>query len=143
MGVVVTAVALWNLFGLKLSRPLPLVLYHAINFAGGFAQGSLVCGGPFLVIYAARMVPEKSEFRATLSVAWLVLNLVLLVVYTATGAWQREMAPIIGAALPTVVFGTVLGIRLHDRIPQQPFRLMIFAVLLVSGLVLLRPLVFK
>jgi hypothetical protein len=140
LGVVVTAVALWNLFGLRLSRPLPQVFYHALNFAGGIAQGSLVCGGPFLVIYAARMVPEKSEFRATLSVAWTVLNLVLLIVYTATGAWQRDMVPVILAALPSVVFGTILGILLHDRIPQAPFRLLIFAILLLSGLSLLKPL---
>ncbi len=141
LGAVVTAVAVWNLLGLRLKRPLPGAVYHALNFAGGFTQGALVCGGPFLVIYAARMVPEKSAFRATLSVAWLVLNLVLLIVYTATGAWQREMAPIIGAAIPTVAFGTVLGILFHDRIPQRPFRLMVFAILLVSGLVLLKPLI--
>lgn len=140
LGVVVTVVAVWNLLGLSMSRPVPLPLYHLLNLAGGFAQGALVSGGPFLVIYAAKMLEDKSEFRATLSLVWFVLNLVLIGAYTASSSWDARMVPLIGVALPCVAFGTVFGAVLHDRIPRKPFRTMIFAILLISGIVLLRPL---
>jgi len=52
------------------------------------------------------------------------------------------MLPLMGFAIPCIIFGTALGIVLHDRIPQKPFRTLIFSLLLVSGLILIRPLFF-
>ncbi len=140
LGGVVTAVAAWNLLGLRLPWQAPDRWFHALNFAAGVVQGALATGGPLMVIYAARMIKDKSAFRATLSLVWLVLNTVLCLSYTVSNRWSADMAPITGIAVPTMVFGTVLGMKLHDLIPERPFRALVFALLLVSGLLLLRPL---
>jgi len=136
LGIVVVSVALWNLLGLRLPWEIPRGWYRLLNLAGGFIHGALASGGPFLVIYAARMVPEKSAFRATLSVAWVVLNSVLCMSYTVSGVWDREVGVYIAIAFPCVALGTVLGIVAHDRIPQRPFETLVFVLLLVSGLTL-------
>ena len=140
LGVFVIVVAVWNLSGITLKRSVPLAYYHLLNFLGGIAQGSLASGGPFLVIYAARMLKDKSEFRATLMLVWTVLNILLCITYTASQSWTADMIPLIGLAIPCIIIGTVAGIYLHDRIPQKPFRTLVFSILLICGFVLLRTL---
>lgn len=141
LGMFVVIVATWNLSGFTSKRQAPLPLYYLLNLMGGFVQGAIASGGPFMVIYAARMLKDKSAFRATLSVVWTVLNVILCCTYTATQTWSSDMLPLIGLALPCMALGTALGMALHQRIPEKPFRTLVFSILLVSGLVLLRPLV--
>ena len=141
LGVFVVIVAIWNLSGIAEKHDLPQPFYSILIFLGGIIQSALASGGPFMVIYAAKMLPEKSEFRATLNVLWIVLNLVLCITYTVTGAWNAQMLPIIIVGLPCVVFGTIVGIIVHEKIPQRPFSLIVFIILLISGLILLRPLI--
>ena len=140
LGVFVVIVAVYNLAGMEIKRQVPLAYYHFLNFLGGIAQGALACGGPFLVIYAAKVLPNKSAFRASLSVAWASLNIVLCLAYTVNGVWSMEMVPLIGFAFPCIIFGTVLGILLHSKIAEKPFKQLVFIILFISGLVLLRPL---
>ena len=141
LGVFVVFVAVWNLSGLELGTEPPRPLYHLLNFLGGLTQGALGSGGPFLVIYTAKMIQDKSQFRATLSLVWAVLDLLLFVFYFLNRSLTREMAPLVLVAMPVVILSTWLGLVLHDRIPQKPFRTMVFAILLISGLILLKPLV--
>jgi len=141
LGVFVVFVALWNLSGIKLGTEPPRLLYHLLNFMVGLTQGALGSGGPFLVIYTAKMIQDKSQFRATLSLVWAVLDLLLFVFYLLSRSLTREMAPLVLVAMPVVILATWLGFVLHDRIPQKPFRTMVFAILLISGLILLKPLV--
>jgi uncharacterized protein len=140
LGVFVVIVAVWNLSGIAEKKDMPKPFYLFLIFLGGIAQSALACGGPFLVIYAAKMLPDKSEFRATLNVLWIILNALLCITYTINGEWKMEMVPIIAVGLPCVVFGTIVGIYAHEKIPQRPFSLSVFIILLISGLILLRPL---
>ena len=140
LGGFVVLVALWNLSGIKLGTQPPRSLYHLLNFMGGLTQGALGSGGPFLVIYTARMIQDKSQFRATLSLVWAVLDFLLFVFYLSSRSLTREMAPLVLVAVPVVMVSTWLGVVLHDRIPQKPFRTLVFAILLISGLILLKPL---
>ena len=57
----------------------PSVLMHLVLIAGGLVHGMFVCGGPLLVVYAARTLKDKEEFRTTLSAIWLVLNSIIMV----------------------------------------------------------------
>lgn len=140
LGGFVVAVALWNLAGGKLRRPLPTSAYYPLLFLGGISEGALAAGGPFIVIYAARMIPDKTAFRVTVSLLWIILNTVMVGLYTATRVWHRGMVPLMLLLAPCILLGTWLGIHFHDRIPQKPFRKLVFTILLLSGIVLLRPL---
>ena len=140
LGGFVVLVAISNLAGGRQPRPWPSFLYYPLLFLGGVTEGALANGGPFIVIYAERMIKDKSAFRATLSLLWSSLNVVMCGIYTATGTWTREMVPLMLIALPCIALGTWLGQILHHRLPEKPFRALVFAILLLAGLVLLRPL---
>lgn len=51
-----------------------------------------VSGGALLVVYAAQVLKEKEEFRATLAPVWVVLNSILLVSQVRQGVLQREIS---------------------------------------------------
>lgn len=140
LGVFVVLVAAANLFGLRIKVGIPRFCYYGLNVLGGVFQGALATGGPLLIIYAARMLEDKAAFRATLALVWIVLDSILCVTYLATGVFSRPMLPMIGLGTGCMVLGTVLGMLVHARIPQKPFRVLVFVLLLMSGVALLVPL---
>lgn len=140
IGFFLIAVCGLKLSGLETRWEVPKPLYALLNFLGGAAQGSMTQGGPFFVIYAAKTLPDKTEFRATLSLVWTVLNLLLVSAHAAAGGIHMDMAVLTLLAVPGVALGTYFGNILHDRIPEAPFRKLVFIILILSGLILLRPL---
>ena len=140
LGVFIVLVAASNLAGLRIKIRVPEFCYYLLNLLGGFFQGALAAGGPLLIIYAARMLEDKAAFRATLSIVWIVLNSILCVTYLATGGFTESMLPMVGLGVACMVLGTVLGMLVHARIPQKPVRILVFVLLLISGLALLLPL---
>lgn len=140
LGVFVVLVAAANLTGLRIKIRVPALFYYLLNLLGGIFQGALAAGGPLLIIYAARSLDDKAAFRATLSMVWIVLNSILCVTYLATGGFSRSMLPALGVGMACMLAGTVLGMLVHGRLPQKPFRILVFVLLLISGVALLLPL---
>lgn len=103
---------------------------------GGVVHGLFASGGPVIVVLTAAEVPDKGEFRATMSALWLVLNSALLASFAVSGdlgdAWP--LAPILAGGL---VAGIALGERLHGRIEPRRFRLVVQGVLMAVGAVLI------
>ena len=113
------------------------IFMRALLFCGGVIQGAFGSGGPFIVIYAAKALPEKSLFRVTLSLLWLVTNSARLVVWTVQGTvWNRENLSLTLAALPFMVAGVLIGDYLHRRVDGGVFRLCVYVVLGVAGAVM-------
>jgi len=137
LGSFVALVAVYNLARREAGSRVPVRFYLPLNFIGGIAQGALAIGGPFLVIYAARVLPDKSDFRATLMLTWTALNIVLCATHAAAGSYTPSSGLLIAAALPLVIAGNYAGLALHQRVPERPFRIGVFSILLVSGLALI------
>ncbi len=113
------------------------VLMRALLLCGGIIQGAFGSGGPFIVIYATKALPEKSLFRVTLSLLWLATNSVRLVVWCVQGTvWNRENLTLSLAALPFMVAGVLIGDYLHRRVDGKVFRLCVYVVLAVAGAVM-------
>ena len=111
---------------------------RALLLCGGIIQGAFGSGGPFIVIYATKALPEKSLFRVTLSLLWLATNSVRLVVWCVQGTvWNRENLTLSLAALPFMVAGVLIGDWLHRRVAGGVFRLCVYIVLAVAGAVML------
>jgi len=140
LGGFVVLVAVANLCGLRIRIRIPELYYYLLNLLGGFFQGAMATGGPMLIIYAARVLEDKAAFRATLSIVWIVLNSILCITYLATGGFTEAMLPLVGVGCACMVLGTILGMLVHARIPQKPFRILVFVLLLISGVALLLPL---
>ena len=107
-------------------------------FCGGIIQGAFGSGGPFVIIYAARALPEKSLFRVTLSLLWFIMNSIRMCIWTVQGTvWNREIGLLILAALPFMVVSVLIGDHLHRRVNQFYFRFCVYMVLWIAGAVML------
>jgi len=101
---------------------------------GGIAQGAFATGGPFIVIYSADKIKEKSCFRATMSCVWLTLNSILLTKnFILGGIMTGQVFAGVAAAIPFFIIGTVIGLKLHNKVSIKAFTLMINIVLLAAG----------
>lgn len=136
--VVLSAMELW-----RMARPgdpfrdLSPVGAGLLLVAGGVIHGAFATGGPMAVYVAGRRLPDKGAFRATLSTLWLVLNLVLVAGYALTGDLDAEAGRLLLVLLPGLVLGLAAGEWLHGRVDARLFRVLVFALLAVAGVLLL------
>lgn len=139
LGMLVVLVSLKELFLLvrkRESRGGSVWSNGAFLAGGGFFHGLFATGGPLIVLYASRRLPEKGRFRATLAVLWLTLNSVLLGSFLVQG--RVEASSVLQAALflPALAGGLLLGEILHARAPEKLFRACVHALLFVIGVLL-------
>ena len=102
---------------------------------GGIAQGAFATGGPFIVIYSADKLKDKSVFRATMSCVWLTLNSILIVKnFYLGGIMTKQVYFSVASAIPFFIVGTVIGLKLHKKVSIKVFTLIINIVLLGAGI---------
>jgi uncharacterized membrane protein YfcA len=104
---------------------------------GGVMHGAFGAGGPLIVVYATRALPDKSAFRVTLCMLWVTLNTILISQWVATSALTLHELKIAGLCLPFTIIAMVLGTRVHYRINEAVFRRIVYAVLVIAAVSLL------
>lgn len=118
-------------------KPMPQWQGIAWLLAGGLIHGIFTTGGPLIVAYASKALPDKRTFRATLATLWSIMSLVLTIRYTLSGHLTLETLKTCAWGMPCVMLGTYLGGKLHHRLDPQRFRLLVYCLLLVAGSTLL------
>lgn len=105
--------------------------------AGGVAHGIFATGGPLVVAWAGKALPDKRVFRATLTALWLVTSFILLGRYALSGHLNAALIPGMAAGFVPMGLGMWVGNRLHHRVDPARFRLGVYVLLLGAGLALL------
>ncbi|MEO7327102.1 MAG: sulfite exporter TauE/SafE family protein [Minicystis sp.] len=108
-----------------------------VLLVGGVVHGAFGTGGPMAVYVAGRTLTDKAVFRASLSLLWVVLNVVLVGTYAARGEIGLASLERSAGFAVALVAGIVVGEQLHRRVPAQRFRGVVFGMLLAAGAVLL------
>jgi uncharacterized membrane protein YfcA len=137
LGIFVLVMGLQGLMRPTLLKLVPDPVAKLLVIAGGVIHGAFTTGGPLLVIYAQRAMPEKTEFRATLGVMWLALNVGLMTGWTIHGAWSPHTPTLCLVGLPFLVAGLSLGEYLHHKLDGPSFRAFVNVVLILNGVVLI------
>lgn len=121
----------------KKRRNYPVWLLAVFIACAGLIQGMFVSGGAFLVIYAVQKLYEKQEFRATLSMVWVILNIVYAVVSFANGYYTGEVLRVIAMCIPLAFLATFIGQKIQGKISQERFLRFIYVLLVVIGIIML------
>lgn len=101
----------------------------------GLMNGLLSLGGPpAIILLAGRRVP-RDEFRAGLSMHFLILNVATIPMQAAGGLLSARTAASALEVLPMALAGTLAGTLVARRIPQDVFRRMVLLLLAALGLV--------
>jgi len=104
---------------------------------GGLVGTLFGTGGPFYVIYLKMRGLDKSEFRATFAMIFLLDGAGRLTGYLVSGFFHLETLLLLAAGLPMMIIGMYLGGHVHANITQQTFQRAISLLLIGSGLGLL------
>lgn len=115
----------------------PRLFVVPCGFFGGFIGTLFGTGGPFYVIYFGLRALEKSAFRATFAINFLIDGAIRLAAYASFGFLFRDVLLAMLAALPVVAAALWLGGRVHSDMSPKAYAKLISVLLLVSGVVLL------
>lgn len=118
------------------NRPLSSWQMVLVLLGGGLMHGLYASGGPMAVYFSSRALPDKGAFRATLSLLWLLLNLILMSGYVIRGMVTWETTRLSALMLLPLGLGIAAGEWLHNKVDAMTFRLLIFGLLLAGGVVL-------
>lgn len=133
---IVIAVALKNLF-LKRTFSINKTVMIWILIVAGIIHGMFLSGGSLLIIYAASVLKDKSEFRATIAPVWVVLDSFMFVNQVRLGFVNNYTITLILLSLIPLVLAIIIGNKLHEKINQKSFLLMTYFLLLISGVSLI------
>lgn len=107
----------------------------------GSLSGALTTGigmpGPPLLLYFAGSETNKEKLRATTLMFYLYIysiSLLIQVIFAGTTktVWQSSVL-----ALPLIVLGLYVGERLFAVIPQKAFQVLMYVLLVVTGILLI------
>lgn len=102
-------------------------------FTAGVIHGMFVCGGPLLISFLTKKLPEKAAFRATISTIWIFLNGVILIVQICEGKWDPELIMTTLITLPFLFAGMFTGGLLYKKMSQRFFVLLTYILLFIAG----------
>lgn len=116
---------------------LPEPAMWAVVLLAGVIHGMFISGGPLLIIYAVRKLPEKRTFRVTLSLIWVCLDIYLIVKQYLGGLLTASTLTVTALGVPALLLGILVGGVLAKRMSQSFFLKLTYALLIVSGASLL------
>ena len=110
-----------------------LVSTIAIFFAG-IMHGLYTTGGPPLVYGLGRENLPRARFRATITVVWLILNVVLVTTFALEGRYTAAMLQELAILALGLPIGILAGERMFARVSERTFRILIFGMLAFTGI---------
>lgn len=135
-GVFIILVALQSLVFNKTVTLSPVVSYIVLLLSG-IIHGMFLSGSALLVIYAADVLKEKKEFRATMSAVWAVLNAYMIIKYLIDRVFTNEIFLLIVVCIVPFFLAIFIGEYMQKRFSQKVFMTITYIVLLVSGIVVM------
>ena len=118
------------------SRPLWLTM--GITGMAGITHGLFASGGPLLVYALSGLALNKASFRITLIMVWLILDGMLMAAFWFDGRLLPAL-PLVAVYLPVIGIGVWVGEWLHHRVSEERFRVAIYGLLLITGILLAWP----
>ena len=105
--------------------------------AAGLLGGAIGTPGPPVILYAAAQDWSPRTVKANIQAFLIVNQAVILIGYWWASLLDREIWRLTWLFAAPAVIGLVAGMLLFNRLDRERFRRVVFAVLLLSGLVLL------
>jgi uncharacterized membrane protein YfcA len=138
MGLVVTFVAsreIWRRMIRKDAGDPPQWLVYSAFGVGAVVQGMFSMGGALINVYVLTRIRDKSMFRATMVMVWLITNTISLMFRMfVLHSYTRQIWTNVLYSIPLVFIAFFIGNKLHHRIPNEKFANFVYIVQLISGL---------
>lgn len=108
-----------------------------VGLLSGVMGGASGMSGPPVILFGLKQGWNHLELRANLIGYFVLLHMLTIVLLREFDVLGKETAFMGVTALPGIFVGYLLGIRLKDRVSQNHFRILAFALVCLGGLLVL------
>ena len=108
-----------------------------VLFGAGIFHGMYVSGGALVVIYAAQKFQDKTTFRVTVAMIWILLNTFIGVSDAVSGRLTGEMFRYFLIGILPCLGATFIGVRLQKYLSVRMFMGISYGLLIISAITLL------
>ncbi|TFH25998.1 MAG: sulfite exporter TauE/SafE family protein, partial [Myxococcales bacterium] len=134
-GLMVLALSARDLHHLRVgsgapAKPISSAASGAAMLGAGVVHGIYAAGGPLLVYAVGREGLGKKDFRSTLSMVWILLNVILVTRFILAGDYDRTVALDIALLVPAVPLGVLVGEWVHRKVDERRFRIAVLGLLI-------------
>lgn len=136
MAAIILVTAIKNMLKKDVSHQ-SYLLEIIFGISAGIMQAMVLMGGPFLVMVADNYLKDREEYRITLAVLWLVINIILLAVYTFQGLINMQVMVVSGLNIIPLFMAILVGNKLNTKINNEQFGNLINILLIISALFML------
>lgn len=138
-GLMVLALSARDLHRLRtgsgvVDQPIPRPAAVASLFGAGVVHGIYASGGPLLVYAIGREGLGKRVFRSTLSMVWIVLNLILVTRFIVAGQYDRSVIIELMLLAPAVPVGVLAGEWVHHKVEERTFKMAVLLLLVAAAI---------
>jgi uncharacterized membrane protein YfcA len=134
LGVMLVAYGAYGLSGLKLPRMATDRWAGLFGLIAGVLGGAYNTNGPPIVIYGTLRRWDPEQFRLTLQSYFFFANFLILAGHAVSGLWTVQVWSLVVLSLPAVALSIWLGGLVNRRIKPALFEKLVFALLLILGL---------
>lgn len=106
----------------------------AVGFAGGILGGIGGFSGALPVMWGDLKGLRKEDARAVFQPFIVVMQAAACIALFAGGFFTRDSGVMLVTVLPVLILGTWIGVKAYRVIPAEGFRVVLLALLLLSGL---------
>lgn len=113
---------------------IPIYIQIPILLLAGIIHFLYTSGGPLVVIFGSHAFKDKKEFRGTLSIMWILLNLIVFISNLSHGLFTPHVWILSLIALSSVVVAVVVGHFVVKILHQDLFMKLTYILLFIVGL---------
>ncbi|MFP3043726.1 sulfite exporter TauE/SafE family protein [Treponema primitia] len=114
-----------------------------VSFFSGVTAG-LYGINLFFVAYIERTSVDRSSFRGNIGFIFFIENMVRIIVYILMGIFTKQILLLTLIALPGMVGGFFLGLRIDKKLSELTIRRIIITIFMLGGVsILLKALIWK
>lgn len=138
VGAFVILYSIYSLVAPKLPKVDKAWLPYPMGLIAGGLGAAFSTNGPPVVIYGVLRDLGPSAFRGTLNAFFAVNNVAIVVGMFSSGILTSNVVKIVVLAIPVMIAGWLIGNWVHKRIPKERFQKLVYALLILSGVMLLK-----
>jgi uncharacterized membrane protein YfcA len=137
LGAILVFYAVYNLLGWVLPSLKHPFWAYAAGFSSGILSGAFNTGGPPVIVFAAARRWPADQFRGNLQTYFLIISVLLLAGHAISGNFTPVVWRTAVFALPALIIGQLVGVRLCRYVNADLFRKLVLVFLLLLGMQLL------
>ncbi|WP_350342903.1 sulfite exporter TauE/SafE family protein [Proteinivorax tanatarense] len=138
IGIILTLSAILNFYGIKIKVKREKLTQIPVGIVSGLFNGSASIGGPPIIIFLTNQGVKKQVFRANLTLYFWLVNIVTIPTYVVGGLITTEVIQYTILLLPGLLLGTIVGIKLGNKVDEIFFTKLTLVMVMVMGLFLIK-----